>query len=118
MNGYPSLVNCTVVNYTNAAYTQALENGQAVILGSVFQTSAGYENAKIATFFIETIQMIDLTVDYNITPQSSNDTSIVAGGVITGGLNNIYGDPLFTDTSAGTDYNLSNASLKLLDYLL
>ena len=53
--------------------------------------------------------MIDLTVDYNITPQSSNDTSIVAGGVITYGLNNIYGDPLFADTSAG-DYNLSNAS--------
>ena len=33
----------------------------------------------------------------------------MAGGVITYGLNNIYGDPLFADTSAG-DYNLSNAS--------
>ena len=106
-NGYPSLINCTVVNYTNAAYT-CFGNGQAVILGSIFQPSAGYENAKIATFHRDD-SMIDLTVDYNITPQSSNDTSIVAGGVITYGLNNIYGDPLFADTSAG-DYNLSNAS--------
>ena len=101
------MINCTVVNYTNAAYT-CFGNGQAVILGSIFQPSAGYENAKIATFHRDD-SMIDLTVDYNITPQSSNDTSIVAGGVITYGLNNIYGDPLFADTSAG-DYNLSNAS--------
>ena len=76
------------MNYKNAAYT-CFGNGQAVILGSVFYPSDGYENAKVATFERDDA-LIDITVDYCITPQSYSDTSIVAGGVITYGVNNIY----------------------------
>ena len=104
-NGYPTFINCTVVNYTGVAYTSH-GTGTAGIINSVFQPANGFPDAKVA--HAENVENIDIIIDYSIFPEDGINHSTETGSV-TYGENNITGYPVFVDTTTN-NYRLGDLS--------
>ena len=73
-NGYPSIINSTIVNYSEIAYN-CFADSDAVIINSVFYPAPGSSDTKVAGS-TRNDAAIDVTVDYCIFPEVFHSYSL------------------------------------------
>jgi len=108
-NGYPNLINCTVLNYNSIAYSP-FGNGSANIINTIFIPLDGHEEALIA-YSDRNDAAINVTIDYSFFLNEGVDVALQGGGQITYGSNNVNGldSPLFCN-DGNENFTLANNS--------